>query len=110
MGTFHLVTLLWAQALLPATWGAALDRVFTQSLDCEVTPTRPYLNFGFRFQASDGLLRYGYGRVDVGATANVRTLAYVEWESTPGIGIQIPAPGALALAAIAGFGRSRRRR
>jgi hypothetical protein len=51
MGTFHLVTLLWAQALLPATWGAALDRLFTQTLACEVTPTRPYLNFGFRFQA-----------------------------------------------------------
>jgi hypothetical protein len=66
--------------------------------------------FGFRFQASDGLQRYGYGRIDVGANANIRTLVYVEWESTPGVGIQIPAPGALALAAIAGLGRSRRRR
>ena len=66
--------------------------------------------FGFRFQASDGLLRYGYGRVDVGATANVRTIAYFEWESTPGVGLVAPAPGAVALAALAGLGRSRRRR
>lgn len=66
--------------------------------------------FGFRFQASDGLLRYGYGRVDVGSSANVRTIAYFEWESVPGVGLVAPAPGALALAALAGLGRSRRRR
>ncbi|MCA2966178.1 MAG: hypothetical protein INH40_19955 [Acidobacteriaceae bacterium] len=51
MGTLHLVTLLWAQALLPASWTAAFERPAAGVLTCDVTPTRPYLNFGFRFQA-----------------------------------------------------------
>ena len=66
--------------------------------------------FGFRFAANTGATHYGYGRMDVGANANVRTLKYIEWNETAGAAVQvIPAPGALALLGLAGFGRSRRR-
>ena len=69
--------------------------------------------FGFRFQANTGAFHYGYGRMDVGANANVRTLKFVEWNETAGAAVYVvvaPAPGALALLGLAGFGRSRRRR
>ncbi len=67
--------------------------------------------FGFRFSANTGATHYGYGRMDVGASANVRTLKFIEWNETAGGAVQvIPAPGALALLGLAGFGRSRRRR
>ena len=67
--------------------------------------------FGFRFAANTGATHYGYGRMDVGASANVRTLKFIEWNETAGAAVQvIPAPGALALLGLAGFGRSRRRR
>ena len=66
--------------------------------------------FGFRFAANTGLTHYGYGRMDVGANANVRTLKFIEWNETANVAVQvIPAPGALALLGLAGFGRSRRR-
>lgn len=66
--------------------------------------------FGFRFAGNTGAIHYGYGRMDVGANANVRTLKFIEWNETPGAEVQvIPAPGALALLGLAGFGRSRRR-
>jgi MYXO-CTERM domain-containing protein len=66
--------------------------------------------FGFRFAANTGAIHYGNGRMDVGANANVRTLKFIEWNTTPGAGMPvIPAPGALALLGLAGFGRSRRR-
>jgi MYXO-CTERM domain-containing protein len=66
--------------------------------------------FGFRFAANTGAIHYGYGRMDVGANANVRTLKFIEWDTTPGAAVQVaPAPGALALLGLAGFGRSRRR-
>ncbi len=51
MGTLQLVTVLWAQALLPASWASSFERAFTGVLECQVTSTRPYLNFGFRYQA-----------------------------------------------------------
>lgn len=66
--------------------------------------------FGFKFIANDGFTHYGYGRMDVGANANVRTLKWIDWETTANTGIAlVPAPGALALLGLAGFGRSRRR-
>ena len=70
--------------------------------------------FGFRFFANTGATHFGYGRMDVGASANVRTLKFVEWDTAPLVSVYvedfIPAPGALALLGLAGFGRSRRRR
>ena len=65
--------------------------------------------FGFRFAANTGAIHYGYGRMDVGANANVRTLKFIEWNETAGAAVVVPAPGALALLGLAGFGRSRRR-
>ena len=89
-------------------WNLSFAAFATQPPGAFVLNSTNY--FGFRFQASDGLLRYGYGRLDVGSNANNRTIAYFEWESTPGVGLVAPAPGAVALAALAGLGRSRRRR
>jgi hypothetical protein len=45
--------------------------------------------FGFRFVASDGLLRFGFGAIQVGATASIRRLLAVSYESTPGLPITI---------------------
>lgn len=89
-------------------WAVAFGSTASQPPGQWILNTSNY--FGFRFQASDGLLRYGYGRVDVGANPNVRTIAFFEWETTAGVGMVVPAPGAVALAALAGLGRSRRRR
>ena len=53
--------------------------------------------FGFKFQVSTGATHYGYGRMDVGANANIRTLKWIEWETTPQTGLPVvPAPGILA--------------
>jgi hypothetical protein len=66
--------------------------------------------FGFKFLAADGLTHFGYGRMDVGATALIRTVAFMEWESTAGTTISVvPAPGAFALLGLAGFAARRRR-
>lgn len=51
MGTLQLVAFFWAQALLPDHWATTFARKFESTLTCEVNPTPPYLNFGFRFQA-----------------------------------------------------------
>lgn len=51
MAILQLVTILWAQALLPASWATLFDRQFSGILNCQVTTTKPYLNFGFRYQA-----------------------------------------------------------
>jgi len=66
--------------------------------------------FGFRFVAADGGTKYGYGTMSVGATAAVRTITNLYYESTTGTAIQIvPAPGALALLGVAGLASRRRR-
>ena len=38
---------------------------------------------GFRFVASDGLLHFGWARIEVGATSAVRTLVDLAWEDAP---------------------------
>ena len=39
--------------------------------------------FGFRFIASDGLVHFGWGRIQVGAAITERTLLDIAWESAP---------------------------
>jgi len=39
--------------------------------------------FGFRFTGADGQLRYGWGRIQVGANAATRTLLDIGYESAP---------------------------
>jgi len=69
--------------------------------------------FGFQFTAADGATHYGWGRMDVGATADIRTLAVLGYESVAGTSINVgavPAPGAMALLGLAGLAGRRRRR
>ena len=66
--------------------------------------------FGFRFLAGDGQIHYGFGRMDVGASESVRTVAFVSYESTPGASITVPGPGALAFLGWAIGSRRPRRR
>ncbi len=66
--------------------------------------------FGFKFLAADGLTHFGFGRMDVGATASIRTVAFVAWDNTAGQTIFVtPAPGAIALLGLAGLAGRRRR-
>jgi hypothetical protein len=66
--------------------------------------------FGFKFLAADGLTHFGYGRIDVGATALIRTVAFVSFESVAGATISVvPAPGAIALLGLVGLAGRRRR-
>lgn len=68
--------------------------------------------FGFSFIAADDEIHYGWGRMDVGATALVRTLAELAYDDVAGAGIAVgavPAPGALALVGLAGILRRRGR-
>lgn len=39
--------------------------------------------FGFRFVGSSGQTHYGWGKMEVGASAAVRTIKEIAWESTP---------------------------
>ena len=67
-------------------------------------------SFGFKFLAAAGLPHFGYGRMDVGATALIRTVAFVSFESVAGATISVvPAPGAIALLGLAGLVGRRRR-
>ena len=43
--------------------------------------------FGFRFLASDGLVHYGWGRIEVGPTLANRTLLDIAYEDAPGTAI-----------------------
>ena len=65
--------------------------------------------FGFRFVASGGGTKYGYGTFAIGATAADRTITNLFYESDSGVGILVPAPGALALLGVAGLVGRRRR-
>ncbi len=66
--------------------------------------------FGFKFVAADGLTHFGFGRMDVGAAAATRTLAFVAYETVANTAISVtPAPGAIALLGLAGLAGRRRR-
>ena len=60
--------------------------------------------FGFRFVSREGEVHYGWGRIDVGADAAIRTVVEIAWQDTPGLGVQVghtPAAGPLVLMGIA---------
>ena len=69
--------------------------------------------FGFRFNpgSTAGVVRYGYGVMQVGATASARTLlAVVYGDAGESVTVTaIPAPGAIALLGVAGLASRRRR-
>ena len=65
--------------------------------------------FGFRFVGADSLTRYGYGVMAIGANMGTRTLVSLAYESDAGVGIVIPAPGAIAFLGLAGLAGRRRR-
>ena len=67
--------------------------------------------FGFRFLNSQNQVRYGYGVMYIGATALERRLVSLSYETSGLSIVAVPAPGAVALAALAGLtGGLRRRR
>jgi hypothetical protein len=71
--------------------------------------------FGFRFRnESNNQIHFGWGRMDVGATALVRSVAELYYEDTPGAAISVvavPEPtGALLAAGAVGLMALRRRR
>jgi MYXO-CTERM domain-containing protein len=66
--------------------------------------------FGFRFyNEGTGAINYGYGAMQVGATAATRTLLFVEYGDAGESVTVVPAPGAIALLGLAGFAGRRRR-
>jgi len=75
--------------------------------------------FGFRFVAADSQTHYGWGRMDVGALATIRSIMEIGYESTAGTSILVGAgsappasvPGPLPLFGVtAAFGWSRQLR
>ena len=46
-------------------------------------------SFGFRFVGADGATRYGWGRIQIGATMGVRTLVDIGYESNAGVAIAV---------------------
>jgi MYXO-CTERM domain-containing protein len=67
--------------------------------------------FGFRFwNESTSAINYGYGAMQVGATAGTRTLLFIEYGNAGESVTVVPAPGAMALVGLAGLAARRRRR
>jgi MYXO-CTERM domain-containing protein len=67
--------------------------------------------FGFRFHNnSTNAINYGYGAMQVGATATARTLLFIEYGNAGESVTVVPAPGALALLGVAGIAAGRRSR
>lgn len=67
--------------------------------------------FGFRFHNNTtGAVNYGYGAMQVGATATARTLLFIEYGDAGESVTIVPTPGAMALLALAGMAAGRRRR
>ena len=68
--------------------------------------------FGFRFNNNTtGAINYGFGSMQVGATATSRTLLFLQYgDAGESVTVgAIPAPGALALLGVAGLAGRRRR-
>lgn len=98
-----------------------LPGMFWQTVNAGITTTSPagspfFLNStnnyaGFRFlNENTGQVHYGYLRLSIGATLATRSIIEYGYEDVAGASIFVPAPGALALLAVAGMGRARRRR
>jgi uncharacterized protein (TIGR03382 family) len=66
--------------------------------------------FGFRFLNSQNQVRYGYGVMFIGANALERRLVKLSYETTGLSIVAVPAPGAVALAALVGLAGGVRRR
>lgn len=66
--------------------------------------------FGFRFLNSQNQVRYGYGVMYIGATALERRLVSLSYETSGLSIVAVPAPGAVALGALAGLAGGVRRR
>jgi hypothetical protein len=66
--------------------------------------------FGFRFLNAQNQVRYGYGVMYIGANALERRLVSLSYETTGLSIVAVPAPGAVALAGLAGLAVGLRRR
>ena len=97
-----------------------LPNMFWQTVNAGITTTSPagspfFLNStnnyaGFRFlNEATNQVHYGYLRLSIGSTLATRSIIEYAYESVPGASIAVPAPGALALLAVAGIGGARRR-
>ncbi|MBI1302948.1 MAG: hypothetical protein GC172_04065 [Phycisphaera sp.] len=99
-----------------------LPDMFWQTVNAGITTTSPagapfLLNStnnyaGFRFLNEEtNEVHYGYLRLSIGATLATRSIIEYAYEDVGGASIFVPAPGALAMIAVAGIGgRGRRRR
>lgn len=98
-----------------------LPDMFWQTVNAGITTTSPagspfFLNStnnyaGFRFlNENTGQVHYGYLRLSIGGTLATRSIIEYAYEDVAGASITVPAPGAVALLALAGLAGSRRRR
>jgi hypothetical protein len=99
-----------------------LPNMFWQTGNAGITTTSPagspfFLNStnnyaGFRFlNEATNQVHYGYLRLSIGSTLATRSIIEYAYEDVAGASIFVPAPGALAVLAVAGIrGGGRRRR